>query len=118
MAAKQQARERCGLLIFDKQQTPERGKFKKMAAMTLKELTVNIHEHRLSAQSWLALLALILGVCFIFDNVAILLELTWLLFGAFILSVLIRPIADLLATRHIPRGVTVLLAYGVLLVAP
>lgn len=83
--------------------------------MNLKELTVNIHEHRLSAQSWLALLALILCVWFIFDNVAMLLELIWLLFGAFILSVMIRPIADRLANRHIPRGVTVLLAYGVLL---
>lgn len=102
-------------LIFNKQQAPETDKFKKTAVLPLKELTVNIHEHRLNLQSWLALLALILSVWFIFENVAMLLELTWLLFGAFILSVMIRPIADLLARRHIPRGVTVLLAYGGLL---
>lgn len=76
---------------------------------------MKIHQHRLSAQAWWATLALILVAWFIIQNVALLLELTWVIFGAFILSVMLRPIADWLARRRVPRGFTVFGAYGLLL---
>ncbi|MEZ4620048.1 MAG: hypothetical protein R2867_31725 [Caldilineaceae bacterium] len=72
---------------------------------------MQIHQHRLSVQGWLALLTLILTAWFMIDNLAMLLELTWILFGAFILGVMIRPVADRLVQWRIPRGITVLLAY-------
>jgi len=49
------------------------------------------------------------------DNLAMILELTWILFGALILTVVLRPLAGRLAQYHIPRGITVLVAYGLLL---
>jgi len=76
---------------------------------------VTVHQHRLSIQGWLALLALILAARFIIDNLGMLLELTWILFGAFILSVMLRPLADLFARWQIPRGITVMVAYSLLL---
>lgn len=72
---------------------------------------MKITQHHLSLQGWLALLALVLVSWFIINNSALLLELIWLLLGAYILSVSIRPTAHWLASRRVPRGVTVILAY-------
>lgn len=73
--------------------------------------------YRISLRGWLALLALVLVSWFIIENTALLFELTWILLGAFILSVMIRPAVDLFAQRRVPRGVTVLLAYALLVVS-
>ncbi|MEZ4865231.1 MAG: AI-2E family transporter [Caldilineaceae bacterium] len=72
---------------------------------------MKIYQHRISFQSWLALLALVLVSWFIINHITLLLELIWILFGAFILSMIIRPVAERLAQQHIPRGLTVILAY-------
>lgn len=72
---------------------------------------MKIVQHRLSVQAWLALLALALVGWFIINHSALLLELLWILLGAYILSVSLRPTAQWWAQRQIPRGVTVMLAY-------
>ncbi len=74
----------------------------------------NFHSLRLSLQSWLALLALALTVWFTINYTALLLELLWILFGAVLLSALIRPVAARLDVWHIPRGLTVIGAYLVM----
>ncbi len=70
---------------------------------------------RFSLQAWLALLGLGVSLWLVISYGALLLELVWILFGAFLLSLAIRPLADALARRHIPRGLTVLGVYLALL---
>ena len=72
-----------------------------------------IHSHRLSLQSWFALLALALTFWFVINNTALILELTWILFGAVLLSALMHPVTERLAGWRVPRGLTVLASYGV-----
>ncbi len=77
---------------------------------------MKLYQWRITSQSWFALLALVLVSWLIIANVALIFELTWILFGAFILSVMIRPAANRLARWRIPRGATVLMAYVLLIV--
>lgn len=71
--------------------------------------------HRVSLQAWLALLALVLSVWLLISHSAALLELGFVLLGALLLTLAIRPFADYLNRYHIPRAVTALIAYGGLL---
>ena len=70
---------------------------------------------RLSLQTWLALLGLGLSLWLITVNADLLLQVYWIVFGAFLLSLAISPAADTLARRHVPRGLTVLAIYLVFL---
>jgi len=67
--------------------------------------------HRISAQAWFSLLGLALVIWLIVNHTALLFKLCWIVLGAFLLSLAIRPIADWLARRRIPRGLTTLLFF-------
>jgi predicted PurR-regulated permease PerM len=69
---------------------------------------------RLSLRSWLALLALGLTLWFTIAHASTLFEIGWVLFGALLLSLAIRPLADALARWHVPRGLAVLGVYALL----
>jgi predicted PurR-regulated permease PerM len=66
---------------------------------------------RLSLQAWFSLLALALVIWTTIVYVDLILEMTLILFGAFLFSLAIRPLADTLARWRVPRGVTVLGVY-------
>ncbi len=66
---------------------------------------------RLNLRTWIALLALGLAFWLILTYAALLVEVTALLFGAFLLTLAIHPVAEALARRRIPRGVTVIGVY-------
>jgi predicted PurR-regulated permease PerM len=67
---------------------------------------------RLSLRSWIGLLALGLTLWLTITYATLLLEVMWLLFGALILSLAIRPLANALDRWRIPRGVAVLGVYA------
>jgi predicted PurR-regulated permease PerM len=69
---------------------------------------------RLTMRTWLALLALGLAFWLILAYASLLVEIVALLFGAFLLTLAFHPIADTLARRRVPRGVTVLGVYAAL----
>ncbi|MCB9155896.1 MAG: AI-2E family transporter [Caldilineaceae bacterium] len=64
------------------------------------------YTHRIGMQAWLSLLSLGLIFWFIINNSVLLFKLLAIVLGAWLLSLAIRPIADRLARRQIPRGVT------------
>jgi predicted PurR-regulated permease PerM len=69
---------------------------------------------RVSLQAWLAplaLLALGLTLWLIVRHTALIFAVGGVLFGAVLLDVAIRPLADRLASRKVPRSVTVLAVY-------
>jgi predicted PurR-regulated permease PerM len=66
---------------------------------------------RLSWQAWVGLLGLGLLLWVTITYAGLIMEIIWIIFGAFLLSLAIRPLADRLAQRHIPRSVTVLGVY-------
>jgi predicted PurR-regulated permease PerM len=66
---------------------------------------------RLSLQAWMALLGLGVALWIIITHASLLVQVLWVLFGALLVSLAIRPLADLLARRRIPRVVTVLAVY-------
>jgi predicted PurR-regulated permease PerM len=66
---------------------------------------------RLSLQAWLGLLGLGLAMWLIISYASLLAQVLWVLFGALLVSLSIRPLADALARRRIPRGVTVVGVY-------
>ena len=70
---------------------------------------------RLSFRTWLALLALALIIWMIITYAGIIVAVGWVLFGAFLLSLPIGKLADLLTRYHIPRSVSVLASYVLLL---
>jgi predicted PurR-regulated permease PerM len=72
---------------------------------------MNAPSWRLDWQSWLALLGLGLTLWLAITYSDVLLEMLAILFGAFLLSLAIRPLADILARRRVPRGLTVLGVY-------
>jgi predicted PurR-regulated permease PerM len=72
---------------------------------------MNAPSWRLDWQSWLALLGLGLTLWLTITYSDGLLEMLAILFGAFLLSLAIRPLADALARWRIPRGLTVLGVY-------
>jgi predicted PurR-regulated permease PerM len=69
---------------------------------------------RLNLRTWIALLALGLVFWLILTYATLLVEVTALLFGAFLLTLAIHPIADTLSRRRVPRGVTVIGVYAAL----
>jgi len=66
---------------------------------------------RLNWQVWAGLLGLGLTLWVIITYAGLMMEIIWIVFGAFLLSVAIRPLADKLAQGHIPRTITVLGVY-------
>lgn len=66
---------------------------------------------RMSLQAWLALFGLGLALWLAVTYFQELMAVGWVLFGAVLLSLALRPLADRLRRYHIPRGVTVLVAY-------
>jgi predicted PurR-regulated permease PerM len=69
---------------------------------------------RLNLRTWLAILALGLVFWLILAYATLLVEITALVFGAFLLTLALHPIADTLARRRVPRGLTVLGVYAAL----
>ena len=67
--------------------------------------------NRLSGQAWLAWLALGLALWLITGHFALILELGWVVLGAVLLSLAIRPLADKAYTWHIPKGMTTIAVY-------
>lgn len=65
----------------------------------------------LSGQAWLSLLALGVALWTAISYASLIMEIIWILFGAFLLSLAIRPLADRLARRRVPRPLTVLGVY-------
>ena len=76
----------------------------------MNESKVNVQWH-LSLQGWLALFALGLALWLTMTYFAAIMAIGWVLFGAVLLSLPLRPLADRLARYRVPRGVTVLGAY-------
>ncbi len=68
----------------------------------------------ISLQAWLALVGLGLTLWVAIMHAPLILEIFWILLGAFLLSLALRPPTDYLAHRRVPRGITVLLVYIVL----
>jgi predicted PurR-regulated permease PerM len=66
---------------------------------------------RLSLRVWLGLLALGLTLWLIIKYNSLIAEIIWLLLGSLILSLAVRPIADWLGHRRVPRGIAALVAY-------
>ena len=66
---------------------------------------------RISSQAWLALLGLGLTLWLIITYLPSILTIGWVLSGAILLSLAIRPFAGWLSRYHIPRGITVLGVY-------
>jgi predicted PurR-regulated permease PerM len=66
---------------------------------------------RISLQAWLALLGLGLVLWLAVVNIQDILAIGWVLFGAILLSLALRPLADRLSRYHVPRGVTVFAVY-------
>jgi predicted PurR-regulated permease PerM len=86
-------------------------------AATMKQ--VNSQSWRLSLRTWVGLLALALTFWLIIKHAGLVLEVLWVFFGAILLSLAIRPLADRLAHWRIPHGITALVVYllfGALLV--
>jgi predicted PurR-regulated permease PerM len=69
----------------------------------------------LSWQAWLGLLALGVALWTVISYASLIMEIIWISFGAFLLSLAIRPLADRLARRRVPRSLTVLAVYVVLI---
>jgi predicted PurR-regulated permease PerM len=70
---------------------------------------------RLSAQAWWALLALGLTFWLIYSQSALLAEIAGVLFGGLLVGLAIRPVAGALAARKVPRGLTVIVVYFLVL---
>lgn len=66
---------------------------------------------RISLQAWLALLGLGLTLWLAVAYLPDILTIGWVLFGAILLSLALRPLANRLSRYHIPRGVTVFAVY-------
>lgn len=62
-------------------------------------------------QLWLALLALALTIWWTITHFSLIVQIGTILFSAFLLSLAIGSLADLLARRRVPRGLTVLGVY-------
>ncbi len=63
---------------------------------------------RLTWQTWLSLLALGLALWFTINHARLIAEIAGALFGAFLFSLAMGPLADVLARRRVPRGLVVL----------
>lgn len=74
-------------------------------------MTSNKWKSQIRLHTWLALLALGLTLWLTISYFAVLLEIGWILFGAFLLCLAMRPVVDGLAGWRIPRSITVLILY-------
>jgi predicted PurR-regulated permease PerM len=70
---------------------------------------------RISLQAWISLWALGTVLWLTVVQIGLILEMGRLLFGAFLLNLAIRPLADMLARWRVPRGITVLIVYAALI---
>lgn len=70
---------------------------------------------RVGVKTWLALFALGVTLWLTVRYAGVIMELIWIVFGALLLALAIRPLADHLGRRRVPRGVTVLGVYLALL---
>ncbi len=66
---------------------------------------------RMSIQTWFGLLALALTIWTTIAYAQLLAEVGGILLGAFLLSLAMKPLVDILENWHVPRGVTVLLVF-------
>jgi predicted PurR-regulated permease PerM len=66
---------------------------------------------RLDFQTWLGLLGLGLALWLIITYFPLLTQVLWVFFGALLVSLAIRPLADRLARHRVPRSLTVLAVY-------
>lgn len=66
---------------------------------------------RMSPQLWLGLFTLVLALWLTITYASLLIEVLAALFGAFLISLAIRPVADWLGRWRVPRAVTVLAVY-------
>jgi predicted PurR-regulated permease PerM len=75
---------------------------------------MNLQRPRLTLRTWGSLLALGLVLWLVITQAELILEMMWVLLGALLIGLTIRPMADFLGQWHIPRGVTVLGVYLVI----
>jgi predicted PurR-regulated permease PerM len=75
---------------------------------------MNAQRSKLTLRTWGALLALGLALWLIITQAELILEMVWVLLGALLIGLAIRPVADFLGRWRIPRGVTVLGVYLVI----
>jgi predicted PurR-regulated permease PerM len=66
---------------------------------------------RINIQTLGALFALSFSVWLAITQARLIFEVLWVLFGALLITLALRPLAAILAKKHIPRGVTVIGAY-------
>lgn len=83
--------------------------------MEEKSTNMPISFQRFSLKTWLALFALGLALWLTVRYAGLIMELIWIVFGALLLALAIHPLAEYLARRRVPRGVTVLAVYLALL---
>jgi predicted PurR-regulated permease PerM len=65
----------------------------------------------MSMQGWWALFALGVALALTFNYAQLIIEIAWIVFGAFLLSLAMRPLADQLLRQNVPRGLTVIGIY-------
>jgi predicted PurR-regulated permease PerM len=75
---------------------------------------MNLQRSKLTLRTWGGLLALGLALWLIITRAELILEMIWILLGALLIGLAIRPVAGFLARWRIPRGVTVLGVYLVI----
>lgn len=68
--------------------------------------------NRISFQAWLALFSLGLFLWIVITHFGLILEILWIIFGATLLTLAIRPLATFFNRWHVPRGITVLAVYA------
>ena len=71
----------------------------------------NFRSWRISFQGWISLLFLGLTFLIVYTYSGLIEEIFSVLFGAILLSLAIRPLADVLEHRRIPRGIAVVIVY-------
>ena len=75
---------------------------------------MNTQRSGFTLRSWGGLLALGLALWLIITQAELILEMIWVLLGALLIGLAIRPVADFLGRWRIPRGVTVMGVYLVI----
>lgn len=70
---------------------------------------------RLGARAWVALLLLGIVFWFFVQNYQLILEMAGVLFGSLLIGVALRPVADFMAVRRVPRGAAVIAVYVLVL---
>ncbi|MFN2203100.1 MAG: AI-2E family transporter [Caldilineaceae bacterium] len=76
---------------------------------------MSIAKSRMSLPLWLEIFGLGLALWFTVTYVSAILEIVWILFGALLLGVAMRPPVRFFERRHVPASVTVLFLYALLI---